>query len=290
VNGALRIEELPPAAGPNFNCPQCQGNGVLTFARGEWAFAELCGCVPFCGRCGGMGLVQAIVDGEFRSGRCGCQRLPDRILRFNAARIPGRYAHATSASFHAGAAQWGPQDKFKTFMRVQTWLGGYKPGAKGRGLVIHGAVGRGKTHLLVGLLRDLIIHHGASARFIEFSRLLASLKQAYSERRSEAPVFDELADADVLAIDELGKGRLSDWELQVIDEVISRRYNAMALTLATTNFRPGAATGAEAPNAAVVDQNPQTLGDRVGDRVYSRLREMCEFVELGGRDMREPRA
>ena len=89
--------------------------------------------------------------------------------------------------------------------------------------------------------------------------------------------------------DELGKNRRTDWELGVIDELIGRRYNAMGCTLATTNYPPGRASGAAPPNAAVDLRFTQTLGDCVGQRVYSRLLEMCDFAELCGLDFRELR-
>ena len=89
----------------------------------------------------------------------------------------------------------------------------------------------------------------------------------------------------MLGIDELGKGRMTDWELSVIDELVSRRYNAMACTLGTTNFLPGPPKGAL--TGTPDGRHAQTLGDRVGQRVYSRLREMGEFIEVGGADYRE---
>lgn len=61
--------------------------------------------------------------------------------------------------------------------------------------------------------------------------------QAYSER------LTELAEVPLRAIDERGKGRLTDWERAIIDEVISRRSNAMRCTLATTNHEPGPRPG-----------------------------------------------
>ena len=112
------------------------------------------------------------------------------------------------------------------------------------------------------------------------------LKAEYSEGRSDTELLTELAEVPVLAIDELGKGRLSDWELTIIDEVVSRRYNAMGCTLATTNYRPGEPSGAAPPNLATTAQLTQTLGDRVGDRVFSRLTQVVDFIELAGRDHR----
>jgi DNA replication protein DnaC len=144
--------------------------------------------------------------------------------------------------------------------------------------------------LLVAILRELMFRHGVEARFIEFSRLLLLLKEGYQAGVSDAPILSELSETPVLAIDELGKGRLSDWELRVIDDVVSRRYNSMACTIFTTNYAPGATSGAAPPNLSTSTDLQQNLGDRVGDRVYSRLREMGTFVELAGPDYRELRA
>src|SRR6185436_2452045 len=124
------------------------------------------------------------------------------------------------------------------------------------------------------LLRELVFRHGVETRFIEFSRLLLLLKEGYEKGVSDAPVLAEIYETPVLAIDELGKGRLTDWELRVIDDVVSRRYNA---------------TGSLPTNLATGIDLAQSLGDRVGDRVYSRLREMGMFVEMGGPDYRELR-
>ena len=77
-------------------------------------------------------------------------------------------------------------------------------------------------------------------------------------------------------------------QLTIIDEVVSRRYNAMGCTLATTNYVPGNPTGAAPPNLSTTQASGQTLGDRVGDRVYSRLLQLVDFVEVAGRDYRGP--
>lgn len=276
------IEALPAPAAPDPACPRCRGDGVATEARGERAVASVCACIPPCARCRGTGQVHALVNGVPRSGRCRCQQIPDRVLLFNGAHIPGHYAAASVSGFMMGALKAGDHAKQAALAGVSPWLAGQAA----RGLILHGAVGRGKTHLLVGLLRDLVLKRGQRVRFIEFTRLLSALKAGYTEGRSDAAVFDDLVAVPILGIDELGKGRLTDWELTVIDELIGRRYNANALTFGTTNFRPGPPSGAAAPNAALLDAPTQTLGDRVGERVWSRLVEMCDFVEVGGADAR----
>jgi DNA replication protein DnaC len=256
--------------------------------KGEMAVAEAL-ARPNCPMCNGSGHARSEIEGVITMGRCRCQMLADRVHLFNLACIPARYVSATFISF----AQT-PDGQFKELHPsairalgyASQWVADFNPAEANRGMVLHGEVGRGKTHLLIATIRDLIFTHGVPARFIEFSRLLSSLKAGYSEGRSDAPLLTELAEIPVLAIDELGKGRLSDWELTIIDEVISRRYNGMGCTLATSNYAPGEPSGAAPPNLATVTQSSQTLGDRVGDRVHSRLLQLVDFVELAGQDHR----
>lgn len=279
----------PPSEAPirgAKDCPICRGEGYRVAPKGEFAWAERCECVPPCPRCGGTGRVALERDGLTMVGRCRCQRLVDRIARFNHASLPARYADATFVSFSQGAVRIGDGEKTRALIAVRKWLAGFASGEENLGLLMYGPVGRGKTHLLVALLRELVFDAGVQVRFIEFSRLLSLLKEGYSAGRSDAGLLGELATVPVLGIDEVGKGRLTSWELGIIDEVVSRRYNAMTCTIVTTNYPPRPATGAEAPNAALSTAHTQTLGDRVGDRVLSRLREMCVTVEVGGLDFR----
>jgi DNA replication protein DnaC len=132
-------------------------------------------------------------------------------------------------------------------------------------------------------------------RFVEFSHLILALKAGFSTKTSTTAILDPLLDVEVLAIDELGKGRCTDWELAVVDELISRRYNAMATILATTNYppklghrRPPNAMQGPA-NLSVSSGSQYTLAERIGDRVFSRLMEMAELQEVHGHDYRENR-
>jgi len=203
--------------------------------------------------------------------------------------IPARHDKSTRLSFkptnHAQSA---------VLARVSGWLKAYNAGETRRGLILYGDVGRGKTHLMVALLRDLIIQRGVSVRFVEFSHLLADLKSGFQHRQSSSKLLMPLSEVDVLGIDELGKGRNTSFEGTVLDELVSRRYNADLPILGTTNYAPGPPSGLAVGNAADVDaagriRRQPALVDRVGERVYSRLREMCDFVGLTGEDYRERR-
>jgi DNA replication protein DnaC len=92
-----------------------------------------------------------------------------------------------------------------------------------------------------------------------------------------------LVEIPVLVIDELGKGRGSEWELSVLDELISKRYNAQRTTVFTSNFAPEDPSGDSSQPGSVSEEK---VVDRVGVRIYSRLMEMCEPVRLQGPDYR----
>ena len=93
----------------------------------------------------------------------------------------------------------------------------------------------------------------------------------------------------MLAIDELGRGRGSPFEMETLDELIARRYNSGLTTIVATNFSlererspsPGP-RGFKAP-AQALEEREDLLVERIGERIYSRLCEMCDFVSLPAR-------
>ncbi len=269
---------------PNIDarCPKCLGDGYLIERDGEYAVARRCPCVGRCPHCRDTGWVASSKERRAPKSRCICGVLERRIKAFIEARIPARHSASTRANWDASGA------RMQGFMAVNGYIRSWEPDEDNRGLVLYGDVGRGKTHLLVALIRDLIFEQGVTARFVEFSHLVGDLKAGFDMGRGTHALLDPLVRVDVLAIDELGKGRNTEFEGTIVDEIVSRRYNAASVILATTNYAPGAATGQAASNFAAKKSVP-TLPDRVGDRVYSRLREMCDFVQCTGTDFRDTR-
>lgn len=231
-----------------------------------------------CTTCEGQAHIPAY-QGSYRVMRpCPGAWMDRRIELFNKARIPARYADAQLRTFE-------PRDASHVAIlgALTASLAGFKPGDRGK--LFHGPVGTGKTHLLVGYLRHLTLEKGVPCRYVEFSHLLAELRELYGQGRSEAEILGPLATIPVLAIDELGKGRCNDFELRIIDELISRRYNdASVTTFFATNYtpRPG---DHDAPRAT--GDTREYLADRIGERSESRIFEMCEFVPLFGEDFRK---
>lgn len=281
---ARRVTRHP---GGQPDCRVCGGDGFVIGRDGERAVAQLCSCVGRCPLCAGTGWVAASVERNAARKRCSCRAVDALLHRFDEIGIPAKHAESTRASFQPKSPL-----QVAVLMAVTRVLDEYDRARENRGLVLWGGVGRGKTHLLVAVIRELVLRHGVTARFVEFSHLLADLKAGFDSGRGASELIDPLVAVDVLGIDELGKGRNTEFEQTVLDELVSRRYNAMRPILATTNFAPASATGRALANAADVQLGNAALPslvDRVGDRVFSRLMETCDFIEVKGEDFRTQR-
>lgn len=273
-------------------CTRCTNRGYEFTEAAENLAARPCPeCSAHCPKCRGDRFL-ASVD---RHGYevlvpCACQQLHRRIERLNATRIPIRYAHCDIQTFKPHSE--GNQREIR--LRVYKHIEGFKPGDPG--LLLWGNVGTGKTHLLVSILRELAIERGLQTRFVEFTHLISDIKEGFSQGRYEADVLAPLTRAKVLGIDELGKGLTTDWQRSILDEVISRRYNQGLTTYMTTNLAADESDGAAAERSVQADSGTlrraletPTLRERLGERIYSRLHEMCQFHEVRGPDFRRLR-
>ena len=161
-----------------------------------------------------------------------------------------------------------------------------------QGLIFMGEPGLGKTHLAVSIIKELILVHGVECKFVDFFELLRDIRHGYGEDISEGEFMDPYVGVKVLVIDELAKGRNTDWELTIIDHFISARYNDDdKVTLVTTNFKDKLDNGIgkedryskKFSNAST----RYTLEEKIGPRIFSRLMEMCKKVHLQGKDFRQ---
>lgn len=88
-------------------------------------------------------------------------------------------------------------------------------------------------------------------------------------------------------LDEIGASKPSEWVWDTVAHILNTRYNHRRVTILTTNYPnlpPGGTRSAEsAAGQARSALREETLGDRIGERMRSRLQEMCLPVERIGR-------
>jgi DNA replication protein DnaC len=215
---------------------------------------------------------------------------PRKIIGIiNEAKIPARYLDADITKFDG----FGGNDRSqKTTM--MNWIKSLVPG-KSSGLLLSGPVGLGKSWLLAAMAKHLAFQ-GISVRYADFFQLVHELRDAYANDQADKSSLKPFQAVDVLIIDELGKGRNTEWELSVADSLISERYNGNKCVIAATNYPLKAGDTASrqidylrAENTATNQMNSNTfepLSQRIGARMFSRLYENCLCLEVNGPDRR----
>ena len=274
---------------------------MMHFAPGRWLMrGPICISTslrgPHCARlvsmnpcpiCDGVGLVRVMNDaGLWVSRACECQKTEREARRLLATHIPERYRDCSLDSFeiYHGA----DRTLTEALLTARRFVDAYPVDTAGKGLLFTGSIGVGKTHLAVGVLQRLVAERGVKGLFCDYRELLKSIQNSYnpqvqtSELELLAPVFN----AEVLVIDDLGAQKPNEWVWDTVALILNSRYNEKRTTIITTNYSDVQAGGA-ARNDTERAAREQTLGDRIGDRMLSRLSEMCIRVEMTGKDFRQ---
>lgn len=136
-------------------------------------------------------------------------------------------------------------------------------------LAILGATGRGKTYQAFGALARVAASGAPPVAWVAETApdLYARLRPS-SGLDTEAE-FARVAGAPLLLLDDLGAAKGTEWTEEVTFRLINRRYAHCLPTVITSNLPP------------------EQLRPILGDRVSSRLRQMCTIVRLRGDDRRE---
>jgi DNA replication protein DnaC len=187
------------------------------------------------------------------------------------AHIPKLYSETTLQTYQP---EKGNLSQLRAFNYAHTFVRDYP--LVEQGFLFTGSVGVGKTHLAIGILRGLI-EKGISCRFYEYRSLLKEIQNSYNSntQTSEMSILESLFDYEVIVLDELGAARPSEWVLDTLGLIINERYNEKKLTILTTNYLDGGRQDAD-----------ETLADRIGVRLRSRLYQMCRAVVVDGNDYR----
>ncbi|MFB0566843.1 MAG: ATP-binding protein [Candidatus Aminicenantaceae bacterium] len=233
-----------------------------------------------CSKCQGTGWVLEESGLRTMAKRCKCYYEQRAEVLLERANIPRRYKDCTFSSFeihnpsHRDALKISKQ--FVKNYPVQEV-----------GLLFIGPCGVGKTHLAVAICRELIEKKSVPCYFYDFRGLIKDIQNTYtpdslfSESEVLAPVFK----SDLLVLDELGAKRTSAWIEETIFYIINQRYNHKRLTVFTSNYLD--TEEEEDTRNSYFKKGDDSLVDRIGVRLRSRLYEMCKIVNIWGDDYRK---
>lgn len=228
----------------------------------------------------------------------------DRTERVLArARVPDRYRHCDFANFETDNEIGNvASEQLLTWNRnltqaklvVERFAAEFPAGSE-HGLLLMGPCGVGKTHLAVAALKEIVLR-GHSGVFYDYRELLKEIQGSYNaeSQSTEMGVLEPVLKTEVLVLDDVGSSKPSMWALETVGHILNTRYNEKRVTLLTTNFLDSDAVVAtsisSAPSRVAGMRAPtmeDSLTDRVGKRIRSRLYEMCRTIEMSSPDYRK---
>lgn len=178
--------------------------------------------------------------------------------KFAAACVPIRYKNAGFRTFKADHA-----GQIKVLDTIKNYAKSLRDGDIGS-MIFSGSTGTGKTHLAVGVLRNVMARKGSNeplfAKYFTSSELGEQVANAWRRDgdSKHATMYRLTFEVDLLILDEYG---LDDQEPKIkchVDRVLLSRYDNNKPTLLISN------------------ETPEKLKSMLGDRIWSRLIESDE--------------
>ena len=139
---------------------------------------------------------------------------------------------------------------------------------QGRGVLLYGPTGTGKTYL-AACIANALIDKGHRVIFTSLSQIERTLQSKKADRQD---YIDLLSRVPLVVLDDIGTQRDTSYMNEIVYDVINARYTAGLPLIGTTNL-----TLAEL-------SKPE---ERKEQRIYGRLLEMCYPVEVKGRNKRQ---
>jgi DNA replication protein DnaC len=280
------------------DCPNCQGSGWKVVERTTEGARAL--AADKAGTAAGEPKMVWAVPCD-----CTAGDRTDRVLA--KARVPERYRHCDFENYETdneieniGRPQleaWR-RSLAQAKLVVERFSQEFSPVREMQsehGLLLMGPCGVGKTHLAVAALKGIVLR-GHSGLFYDYRELLKEIQDSYTaeSQSTEMGVLEPVLKADMLVLDDVGSSKPSLWALETVGHILNTRYNEKRVTLLTTNFLDAEV----AENAGVSTASPRVAGmrppaiedsltERVGKRIRSRLYEMCRTVEIFAPDYRK---
>jgi len=194
--------------------------------------------------------------------RCNAQRQHEALLRQEAlaserallrrAAIPERFSDRRIDTFNAKNQRAEVAQRL-----VRDYANGFGEARRtGRGMILCGGVGTGKTHLAIGAIHQ-VTTGGFTALYAVLLDTLRSIKDTYRKDSAvtETVAMARLTAPDLLVLDEIGVQHGTDTERMLMFSILNARYNQMKPTILISNLAR------------------EPLETYLGERAFDRMRE-----------------
>jgi DNA replication protein DnaC len=161
-----------------------------------------------------------------------------------------------------------PKKTFETFKSLKGKQAAFKKckewNSTTRGLFLFGPTGTGKSHLANAIGHKAIVQWRAFAKFMTTPEIPRSDADA---------ILDLVEEVPILILDDIGAERRTERALECLYMLIDGRLRRGVPLIVTSNY--------------TIERLEGWFGKEYGTRLVGRLKEACERVPVGGKDMRE---
>ena len=255
-------------------CKVCGGAGIVyrEAAAGSIGDLVLCSCIEKQCTCGGV-LPFQVFDLAGNHSWCSCKSVRTRLVyvkkAFKESQIPKKYIWKFYENFNI------TDPAANTFVGLASTIRENPPEKKWKvGFYFWGKPGGGKTLLACIILQELMLKYALPGRFVDISRqFFQRLKRSYDSTDesygTEGQILDSLIEVPFLVLDDFGVQRNTEWESEMLYNLIDARYEQEHVTIITSNVH-------------INDFSSVAHG-----RIHSRIKEMCSIYNINLDDYRE---
>jgi DNA replication protein DnaC len=143
----------------------------------------------------------------------------------------------------------------------------------GKGILFAGPCGVGKSHL-AGAIMNHKINNLEEVIFCVVPELMDDIKRVIRDQKETSELMEIVKNTPVLILDDLGSEKTTEFVAERLFVILNARLLKKLDTFITTNY-----------------QKPTELieklgGGLTGQRIVSRIRELCNWINLTGQDWR----
>lgn len=158
-------------------------------------------------------------------------------------------------------------------VKIAKWFVADKPE---KSVYLYGECGTGKTFLASLIAKEFILDF-KDVVFGDVPSLLDEIKRTFNDpTKDSSAILDHYCNCELLVLDDLGAGQLTEWNVGIIYSILNARYNNGKPLIITSNYD--------------LDNLERRLGGvdpSSAKRIVSRLSQMCVLGFLGTVDRRK---
>lgn len=233
--------------------------------------------LAYCNKCGGCRQTKLTVAGSEKIVWCACDCLKaekeKQASQDRKAEIDRRRKICFGGT---NMAHWTFENSDRTNPEVDEAMKEYVKNFKefkrqGKGLLLYGTVGTGKTYY-AACIANALIDEGHRVLMTNFAQLTNTIQGKFEGKQE---FINSLNSYSLLIIDDLGAERTTEYMQEMVFNIIDSRYRAGKPMIITTNLTLKEITKA------------QDIGR---DRIYDRILERCHPIEVQTENKRVAKA